>query len=155
MLSTPPRRFACARLRGPYLTESRAAFSSTLTTPALNRRSVRWFAACACTPAARGLPSSHVQHGCSGYLRHKHSFAPSWRTVIGITDSRYPFVWVSPPMRPYPSCYRTAFAFSVIFYPLFRPPSLRSGYHFCGEHRADPVVNEEECGAGRLEPVPR
>jgi len=48
-------------------------------------------------------------------------------------------------MRPYPPCYRTAFAFSVISYPLLRPPSLRSGYHVCGEHRAYPVVDEEEC----------
>jgi hypothetical protein len=81
-LSTPPRRFACARLRGPHLTESGSAFSSTLTTRALDPRSLRWFAACACTPAARGLPSSPVQHGCLGYSRHKYSFAPSWRTIV-------------------------------------------------------------------------
>ena len=47
-------------------------------------------------------------------------------------------------MRPYPPCYWAAFAFSVISYPLFRPPSLRSGYHFRGEHRAYPVVDEED-----------
>ena len=47
-------------------------------------------------------------------------------------------------MRPYPPCYRAAFAFSVISYPLLHPPSLRSGYHICGKHRAYPVVNEEE-----------
>jgi hypothetical protein len=47
-------------------------------------------------------------------------------------------------MRPYPPYYRTAFAFSVISYPLFHPPSLRSGYHVRGEHRAYPVVDEEE-----------
>ena len=48
-------------------------------------------------------------------------------------------------MRPYPPYYQTAFAFSVISYPLLRPPSLRSGYHVCGKHRAYPVVDEEEC----------
>jgi hypothetical protein len=68
----------------PWPTPDRVmpCLSSTLTTPALHRRSLKWFAACACTPAARGLPSSRVQHGCSGYLCHKHSFAPSWRTVV-------------------------------------------------------------------------
>src|SRR5208282_4264336 len=39
------RRFACARLSGPYLTESRPAFSATLTTIALNDSSSRWFEA--------------------------------------------------------------------------------------------------------------
>ena len=48
-------------------------------------------------------------------------------------------------MRPYPSCYRAAFAFSVLSYPLLRPPSLRSGYHVCGKQRAYPVVDAEEC----------
>ena len=47
-------------------------------------------------------------------------------------------------MRPYPSCYQTALAFSVISYPLLHPPSLRSGYHLRGEHRAYPVVDEED-----------
>ena len=31
--------------------------------------------------------------------------------------------------NPYPSHYRAAFAFSVLLYPLRRPPSLRLGYH--------------------------
>jgi hypothetical protein len=35
--------------------------------------------------------------------------------------------WVSPPQRPYPPYYRTAFAFSVISYPLFHPPSFNVG----------------------------
>src|SRR4029453_8931106 len=52
--------------------------------------------------------------------------------------------WVSPRVRPYPPYYRAAFAFSVISYPLLHPPSLRSGYHVCGGHRAYPVVNEED-----------
>ena len=37
--------------------------------------------------------------------------------------------WVFPRMRPYPPCYRAAFAFSVICYPLLHLPSLRLGYH--------------------------
>ena len=60
------QRFACARLLGPHLTESCPAFSATHTTWALDPRSLRWFEACACTPASRGLPSSLVQHGCFG-----------------------------------------------------------------------------------------
>jgi len=47
-------------------------------------------------------------------------------------------------VRPYPPYYRAAFAFSVISYPLPHPPSLRSGYHVCGEHRAYPFVDEED-----------
>jgi hypothetical protein len=39
------RRFAFARLSGPYLTGSRPAFSATLTTIALNDSSSRWFGA--------------------------------------------------------------------------------------------------------------
>ena len=61
-------RFAFARLLGPYLTESCPAFSSTLTTQAFDLRSLRWFEACTCMPASRGLPSSPVQHGCSSVL---------------------------------------------------------------------------------------
>ncbi len=52
--------------------------------------------------------------------------------------------WVCPHEWPYPPYYWAAFAFSVISYPLLRPPSLRSRYHVCGEHRAYPVVDEEE-----------
>ena len=60
-VSTPPlwfrhfiQRFACARLLNPHLTGSRPVFSSTLTTPALDRCSSRWFGACSCKPAPRG-----------------------------------------------------------------------------------------------------
>jgi len=48
-------------------------------------------------------------------------------------------------VRPYPPYYWAAFAFSVLSYPPPPPPSLRSGYHVCGERRAYPVANEEEC----------
>ena len=37
------------------------AFSSTLTTKAFDLSSLRWFEACSCKPAPRGLPSSSVQ----------------------------------------------------------------------------------------------
>ena len=46
MLSTRHQRFAFARLSNPHLTGSRPAFSATLTTTALDRRSLRWFGAC-------------------------------------------------------------------------------------------------------------
>ena len=62
---------------------------------------------------------------------------------------------VSPRLRPYPPHYRAAFASSDLFYPLLRPPSLQSGYHRGGEHRAYPVVDEDVCGPVRLESVPR
>jgi hypothetical protein len=45
-LSTRHQRFAFARLFSPYLTSSSLAFSSTLTTPALDRCSLRRFEAC-------------------------------------------------------------------------------------------------------------
>src|ERR1700730_16549475 len=45
-LSTRHQRFARARLSEPYLTGSSPAFSATLTTPAFDRRSLRWFEAC-------------------------------------------------------------------------------------------------------------
>lgn len=54
-------RFAFARLSSSHLTWSSHAFSLTLTTLALNQRRSRRFAAWACTPAARGLPSFRVQ----------------------------------------------------------------------------------------------
>jgi len=53
------------RLLDTHLTESRPAFSVTLTTSALYRRSLRWFEASACTAASGGPPPSLVQHGCT------------------------------------------------------------------------------------------
>jgi hypothetical protein len=44
-ISAVHRRFASARLPGPYLTGSSPAFSATLTTIALNDSSSRWFGA--------------------------------------------------------------------------------------------------------------
>jgi hypothetical protein len=54
ILSTRHQRFAFARLRDPHLTRSRRAFSATLSTPALDRRTWRWFAASPCRTAAEG-----------------------------------------------------------------------------------------------------
>ena len=51
-LSTRRQRIAFARLLGPPLTRSRRAFSATLGTPALDRRTLRWFC---------GLPPPEVQ----------------------------------------------------------------------------------------------
>lgn len=44
-LSTRRQRFTFVRLLGPHLTRSRRAFPATLSTPALDRRTLRWFAA--------------------------------------------------------------------------------------------------------------
>jgi hypothetical protein len=49
-------------------------FSSTLTTMALYQCSLRWFEACSCKPAPKGLPSSFVQ------LRTLYIKVRSWRT---------------------------------------------------------------------------
>src|SRR6266540_4127990 len=61
-ISTLPQGFGFTRLHDPHLTRSCRAFSATLTTPALNRRSSRWFAASSCKAAAEGLPPSLTQH---------------------------------------------------------------------------------------------
>ena len=45
-LSTRHQRFASARLSETHLTGSSPAFSATLTTTALDRRSLRWFGTC-------------------------------------------------------------------------------------------------------------
>src|SRR5215207_820789 len=61
-VSTRHQWFASARLRDSHLTRSRRAVSATLTTPALDRRSLRWFAASPCRAATGGPPPSLVQH---------------------------------------------------------------------------------------------
>jgi len=52
-VSTRHQWIAFARLLGPHLTRSRRAFSATLTTTALDRSSLRWFAASPCRAARR------------------------------------------------------------------------------------------------------
>src|SRR5947209_17808569 len=59
-LSTLHRWFTRVRLSDPHLTQSRRAFSLTLTTRALNPSRSRWFGACLRRPAPRGLPSSRT-----------------------------------------------------------------------------------------------
>jgi hypothetical protein len=65
-LSTLQQWFIYIRLHDTYLTGSSLAFSVTLTTSALYRRSLRWFEASTCMAASRGLPSSSMQHSCTG-----------------------------------------------------------------------------------------
>ena len=60
-ISTLQQWFAHARLLGPHLTRSRRVFSASLPTPALNRRSMRWFQAISCKTAPEGLPPSPAQ----------------------------------------------------------------------------------------------
>src|SRR5437764_5731576 len=69
-LSTLHRWFTRVRLSDPHLTQSRRAFSLTLTTGTLNPSRSRWFGACLRRPAPRDLPSSRT------YI--------AWRTVVGI-----------------------------------------------------------------------
>src|SRR5437764_642232 len=66
-LSTLHRWFTRVRLSDPHLTQSRRAFSLTLTTGTLNPSRSRWFGACLRRPAPRDLPSSRT------YI--------AWRTV--------------------------------------------------------------------------
>lgn len=66
-LSTRHRRFALARLLGPHLPRSRRDFSATLSTPALDQRTLRRFAASPRRAAAedhrpnRSAPPSPMQ----------------------------------------------------------------------------------------------
>jgi hypothetical protein len=48
-------------------------FPVTLTTPALNRRSLRWFEACSCKPASEGQPPSPVQLSWHTTTQHADS----------------------------------------------------------------------------------
>ncbi len=71
--------FTCVRLLDTHLTGSCPAFSVTLTTPALYRRSLRWFEASTWMAASRGQPSSLMQHSCTedfvllcAFVAHHH-----------------------------------------------------------------------------------
>src|SRR5512144_920105 len=64
-LSTRHQWFTCVRLPGPHLTRSRRALSATLTTTALDRSSLRWFAASPC----RATAEDHPPHGRPLHLR--------------------------------------------------------------------------------------
>jgi len=84
-LSTLQQRFICIRLRDTYLTKSRFAFSVTLTTPALYRRSLRWFEASTCMAAPRGPPSSFMQHSCTGCVIPVRAFVAHYRPHNGLS----------------------------------------------------------------------
>ena len=61
-LSTRQQWFTHVRLLVAYLTRSRRAFSATLTTSALDRRSLRRFGIPACTANPEDLPPSQIEH---------------------------------------------------------------------------------------------
>ena len=62
-VSTRHQRFTHVRLLDPHLTRSRRAFSATLSTPALDRRTLRWFAASPYRAATKGhQPSGQLLH---------------------------------------------------------------------------------------------
>jgi hypothetical protein len=80
-LSTRHQWFTCIRLPDSHLTSSRLAFSATLTTPALYRRSLRWFEASPCRAAPEDLPPSPAQQRCRIlHLLHESSFSVRVRT---------------------------------------------------------------------------
>src|SRR6266849_2647525 len=60
-LSTRHQWFTHVRLLGSYLTHYPRALSATLTTPALDRRSLRWFEASPCRATSEGQPPSLAQ----------------------------------------------------------------------------------------------
>ena len=61
-LSMRQQWFTHVRLLVAYLTRSWRTVSATLTTPALNRRSLRWFGISACTATPEDLPPSQIEH---------------------------------------------------------------------------------------------
>src|SRR4051812_2791720 len=85
-LSTLHRWFTRVRLSDPHLTQSRRAFSLTLTTGALDPSRSRWFGACLRRPAPRDLPSSRTHI--------------AWRTVIGVVDDVSVKAVLVPPCLP-------------------------------------------------------
>jgi hypothetical protein len=126
-VSTPHQWFASARLRDPHLTRSRRAVSATLTTPALDRRNLRWFATSPCRAATGGPPPSLMPHRSRAvsapskpsftFMAHKVAShhpgglltqerspgrgCPSWRRVvrIAVAETRTPSRSSSPLMR--------------------------------------------------------
>jgi membrane dipeptidase len=81
-LSTRHQWFTCIRLPDSHLTGSRLAFSATLTTPALYRRSLRWFEASPCRAAPEDLPPSPAHHRFQiRHLLHDSSFNVRVRTA--------------------------------------------------------------------------
>jgi len=101
-LTTRHQRFACARLPGPHLAQSSCAFSATLTTPALDRRSLRWFETSPCRAISGGSPPSLAQHRLEGpifYIVTSLSFVAHACSggQFGRRHSRYADVVERPP----------------------------------------------------------
>ena len=90
-LSTRRQRFAFARLPGPHLTHSGCAFSATLTTPALDRRSLRWFGTspCRAIPGGRSPISGTASIGWQRSPTSSPS-SRSWHTHIPCGVGRPP-----------------------------------------------------------------
>ena len=84
-LSTRHQRFALARLLSSYLTRSRRAVSATLTTPALDRRSLRWFETSPCRAIPEGRPPSLAQHRSSSSTFYIDPSLRSCHTVVRIS----------------------------------------------------------------------
>jgi hypothetical protein len=83
-ISTRHDWFALARLPGPHLTCSRHAFSATLTTSALYRRSLRWFGTspCRAIPEGRFLHLWHSIASVEFDLLHRSLLLRSWHTRV-------------------------------------------------------------------------
>src|SRR5207244_6783758 len=65
-LTTRHQWFTRVHLLGSYLTHYSCALSATLTTSALDRRSLRWFEASPCRAAPEGQPPSLAQPASVG-----------------------------------------------------------------------------------------
>ena len=67
-LTTRHQWFTRVHLLGSYLTHYSCALSATLTTSALDRRSLRWFGASPCRATPEGLPPSPVRPASVGTI---------------------------------------------------------------------------------------
>src|SRR5680860_149257 len=91
--------FTHVRLPVAHLTRSRRAFPATLTTTALDRRSIRWFGLPACTASPEGQTSiTGTAQVCAGDLLHHHH-APFMDTRPVGTATARPSCVVEPEYR--------------------------------------------------------
>jgi hypothetical protein len=79
--------FTHVRLLVAYLPRCRRDFSATLTTPALDRRSLRWFGISACTATPEGPPPSLAQH--ASCWRASTSSSLRFQDTRGVQLSRF------------------------------------------------------------------
>lgn len=113
IVSTRHQWIACARLLGPHLTRSPRAFSATLSTPALNRRTSRWFAASPCRATAEAHQPTSAGPSISDAAPHHQSdlLHPDLPCVRGTHVRQYfgpvkhseggrvPYLWWDPRWR--------------------------------------------------------